>query len=198
MGHAYRAVGWNGFKKSYDKMLALGIVLYLAVFVGLGFVLHPSATAETMLIRGFGTAAFLLLHIILCIGPLARIDARFLPLLYNRRHLGVTMFFLALGHGAFSLLQFHAFGDLNPLVSLLVSGGRLDSIAWLPFQPLGAAALVILFLMAATSHDFWLNVLSAPVWKTLHMGVYLAYALLVFHVALGALQTERHPAILLV
>ena len=33
---------------------------------------------------------------ILSIGPLARLDRRFLPLLYNRRHLGVTMFVLAL------------------------------------------------------------------------------------------------------
>jgi methionine sulfoxide reductase heme-binding subunit len=33
------------------------------------------------------------------------------------------------------------------------------------------------------------------VWKSLHMLVYLAYALLVMHVALGVLQTERHPAL---
>jgi len=50
-------------------------------------VIHPNATAETLLIRGFGTARLLLLHVILCIGPLCRLDRRFLPLLYNRRHL---------------------------------------------------------------------------------------------------------------
>jgi nitrite reductase/ring-hydroxylating ferredoxin subunit len=44
--------------------------------------------------------------------------------------------------------------------------------------------------MAATSHDFWLANLSAPVWKTLHMAVYFAYALLVLHVTFGALQGE--------
>ena len=66
-----------------------------------------------------GTAALLLLHVILCIGPLCRLDRRFLPLLYNRRHLGVTMFLLALAHGTFSIFQFHALGNLNPLVSLL-------------------------------------------------------------------------------
>jgi nitrite reductase/ring-hydroxylating ferredoxin subunit len=47
--------------------------------------------------------------------------------------------------------------------------------------------------MAATSHDFWLTNLSAPVWKALHMLVYLAYALIVLHVALGALQSETSP-----
>ena len=47
--------------------------------------------------------------------------------------------------------------------------------------------------MAATSHDFWLRALGAAVWKTLHMSVYVAYALLVAHVSLGALQAERSP-----
>ena len=47
--------------------------------------------------------------------------------------------------------------------------------------------------MAATSHDFWLHNLTAPVWKRLHMLVYVAYVLLVGHVALGALQSERDP-----
>ena len=92
-------------------MLAGGLALYLGVFVGVGALVHPNATAETLLIRGLGTAALLLLHVILCIGPLCRLDRRFLPLLYNRRHLGVTMFVLALAHGTFSLFQFHALGN---------------------------------------------------------------------------------------
>jgi len=56
-------------------------------------------------------------------------------------------------------------------------------------------ALGILFLMAATSHDFWLANLTAPVWKALHMLVYVAYALLVMHVTLGALQSETSPVL---
>jgi nitrite reductase/ring-hydroxylating ferredoxin subunit len=47
--------------------------------------------------------------------------------------------------------------------------------------------------MAATSHDFWLANLTAPVWKSLHMMVYVAYASIVLHVALGVLQAERQP-----
>jgi len=58
---------------------------------------------------------------------------------------------------------------------------------------IGFAALLILFVMAATSHDFWLANLTAPVWKTLHMGVYFAYVFLVVHVAFGVLQSETHP-----
>jgi nitrite reductase/ring-hydroxylating ferredoxin subunit/DMSO/TMAO reductase YedYZ heme-binding membrane subunit len=190
---AYKSVGWNRQKRIYDTVLIGSVAAYLALFVGLGLALFPDATAETLLIRAFGTSALLLLHVVLCIGPLARLDPRFLPLLYNRRHMGVTMFALALAHGGFALVQFHAFGDVNPIVSLLASNPRWDSVAQFPFQPLGAAALLILFLMAATSHDFWLTNLSAPVWKALHMLVYLAYALIVLHVALGALQSETSP-----
>ena len=193
MSHGYRAVLWTPQKIRYDLVLAGGVLLYLAAFVGTGMALFPLATPETLLIRALGTGAFLLLHVVLCVGPLARLDPRFLPLLYNRRHLGVTTFLLGLAHGAFSIVQFHAFGNVNPFVSLLSADPRFDSVAQFPFQPLGFAALLILFLMAATSHDFWLANLTAPTWKALHMAVYVAYALLVLHVALGFLQAERSP-----
>src|SRR5207253_6054437 len=134
MSVQYQAIGWNRQKRIYDSVLAGSVVTYLALFAGLGSLLHPNATAETLLIRGFGTAALLLLHIILCIGPLCRLDRRFLPLLYNRRHLGVTMFILALAHGTFSIVQFHALGNLNPLVSVFVSNTRYTSVRDFPFQ----------------------------------------------------------------
>jgi nitrite reductase/ring-hydroxylating ferredoxin subunit len=44
--------------------------------------------------------------------------------------------------------------------------------------------------MAATSHDFWLHNLTAPVWKALHMSVYVAYTCIVLHVVFGVLQGE--------
>lgn len=195
MGHAYRAVQWNRQKRRYDLALAGGVALYLACFVGVGALASPTATAETLLIRALGSAAFVLLHVVLAVGPLARLDARWLPLLYNRRHMGVTVCLLGLLHGGFALVQFHAFGDVNPFVSLLTANPRYDSVAQFPFEALGAAALVVLVLMAATSHDFWLANLTAPTWKALHMLVYVAYALLVLHVALGTLQAETSPVL---
>ncbi len=177
----------------------MGLILVgLAVFVGVSLWRSPYATAETLILRGCAVSAFLLLHVILCIGPLARLDARFLPLLYNRRHLGVTMFLLALVHGVFSVVQFHALGDENPLVSVftayrtdfrVLADGRVN-FAHFPFEPFGVGALVILFVMAATSHDFWLRNLGVAFWKGMHLGVYAAYGLLVAHVALGVLQSE--------
>jgi nitrite reductase/ring-hydroxylating ferredoxin subunit/DMSO/TMAO reductase YedYZ heme-binding membrane subunit len=193
MSVQYQAVGWNRQKRIYDGVVAAGVAAYLALFLGLGAAIHPNATIETLLIRAFGTLALLLLHVILAIGPLCRLNPRFLPLLYNRRHLGVTMFLAALVHGAFSLVQFHALGDISPLASLFTSNTQFGSVANFPFQQLGFAALVILFVMASTSHDFWLHNLGPQTWKRIHMLIYPAYALLIAHVALGSLQSEVSP-----
>jgi nitrite reductase/ring-hydroxylating ferredoxin subunit len=52
-----------------------------------------------------------------------------------------------------------------------------------------------MFLLAATSHDFWLAFLSPRVWKALHMLLYVAYGVLVMHVALGLMQDDRRAFI---
>jgi methionine sulfoxide reductase heme-binding subunit len=193
MSEKYAAISWNRQKKIYDAIVWSGVAVYLLLFSGLGSFLQPAATIETLLIRGFGTCALLLLHIVLIIGPLCRLSPKFLPLLYNRRHLGVTTFLVGAVHAGLSVFQFHALGTVNPFVSILVSNTHFASIADFPFQVLGLLALIILFLMAATSHDFWLNNLTAPVWKLLHTLVYVAYALLIGHVLLGVLQAETSP-----
>jgi nitrite reductase/ring-hydroxylating ferredoxin subunit/DMSO/TMAO reductase YedYZ heme-binding membrane subunit len=197
MSHQYQAIGWNRQKRFYDLTIIAGVVIYMALFVGLTAFLFPYATAETMLIRATGSAAFLLLHVVLCIGPLCRLDSRFLPLLYNRRHLGVMTFVLGAFHGLFAIIQFHSLGDTDPLVSLLTSNQNFRSLPDFPFQQLGFLALLVLFLMAATSHDFWLRNLTPPVWKSLHMLVYVAYALLIGHVTLGVLQSEMSPVLVI-
>ncbi|MBL8769656.1 MAG: ferric reductase-like transmembrane domain-containing protein [Planctomycetes bacterium] len=188
MSVSYVRVSWNRQKRIYDVVVAVAVVLVLTTFVVGGAWLDPRATAETLILRATGICAFALLHVVLAIGPLARLDRRFLPLLYNRRHLGVVTFLVALVHGVFSAVQFHAFGDVSVLASLWSSNTRFDSFAHFPFQQLGFAALVVLFLLAATSHDFWTKNLTPRVWKSLHMSAYLAYALIVAHVALGAFQ----------
>ncbi len=189
----YTSVLWNRQKKTYDKILWGGILFLLLLFVALQFIFHPTITIETLIIRSTAFTAFVLLHIILSIGPLCRLNTKFLPLLYNRRHMGVSMFFIALIHGVFSIIQFHSLGNTNAIVSVFVSNQRYRAISEFPFQTLGFFALLILFVMAATSHDFWLKNLGPKLWKALHMGVYIAYGLIIMHVALGALQYESHP-----
>ncbi|HEX4372071.1 MAG TPA: Rieske 2Fe-2S domain-containing protein, partial [Puia sp.] len=198
MSASYVAVGWNRQKKIYDCITFIFCVLYLSLFIGLTAIFNAGYTFETALVRSTSTLALLLLHVILSIGPLTRINKKFLPLLYNRRHLGVTMFFFAFVHGAFGILQFHALGNVNPLISLFTSNTNFNSLVNFPFQSLGFFALVIFFLMAITSHDFWLHNLGPKVWKTLHMFVYVAYFLIIMHVALGVIQYETNPVFVII
>jgi len=193
MAIAYQAVQWNRQKRLYDFVLLGGVGTFLMTFIVVSKILFPLVTDEILLIRAFGLAAFVLLHVILGIGPLCRLNPVFLPLLYNRRHAGVTMALLSLIHAVLVVVTYHAGSDTNAFVSIFVSDSPRGSPLGIPFQPLGFIALVILLLMAARSHDFWLANLTAPVWKTLHMLVYVAYALLVLHVALGVLQAELSP-----
>lgn len=191
--HPYRWVQWNPFKRAYDACILAGVGLYLGVFMAVGLSLQPDTAGispEILVIRALGTCAFLMLTIILCIGPLARLSERFKPLLYNRRHLGVATAVIGVAHGGLATLWYHGFGVVNPLLSLFVTNPRYDSLSGFPFEVLGFAALASLILLAATSHDFWLRQLGPSFWKALHMSVYSAYALLVAHIALGALQSE--------
>lgn len=197
MSVSYTTVGWNRQKKLYDGWIGIFCFTYLLVFSTGTAWLNPDYTFETLLIRSTATLAILLLHLILSIGPLTRLHPAFLPLLYNRRHLGVTMFFIAAIHGVFSLFQFHALGNVPPLISLFTSNTRFFSISGFPFQLFGFSALSIFFLMAITSHDFWLHNLTPRIWKTLHMFVYLAYFLILLHVLLGVIQYETHPVLIL-
>jgi methionine sulfoxide reductase heme-binding subunit len=198
MSTAYSAVGWNRQKKIYDKLIALFCATYLLLFISLTLIFNSEVTFETLLIRSTSTLAILLLHVILGIGPLTRLNKKFLPFLYNRRHLGVTMFCMAAVHGIFSIIQFHGLSNTNPIASVLISNTNFGSIPAFPFQVLGLLALIIFFLMAITSHDFWLHNLSPIVWKSLHMLVYVAYALVVLHVMLGVIQLEKNPVFVLI
>ena len=197
MTNAYSWVQWNRHKKVYDAVVVVGVVLGIGAFVGVGVALNPTpnnVVEPILLMRAIGTMAIVLLHVILLIGPLSRLSPRLMPLLYNRRHLGVVFFLLALMHAALATLFYGAFGIRDPLSAVLAGYDSYASITGFPFELLGLLALLVFFVMAATSHDFWLKNLGPRTWKTLHMLVYVAYALLVAHVALGAMQAERSLA----
>lgn len=198
MSAGFRAVQWNRTKLVYDGVLLAGVALYIGGYLVLAYWLDPPKdllAAIDLRIRAFGSCAFIMLTIILCIGPLTRLDRRFLPLLYNRRHFGVLTFLIALVHVWFMLEWFAEQNALPSLYTELTKLSDYGKFIGFPFKALGLVALVILFLMAATSHDFWLAFLTPPVWKGLHMALYVAYGLVVMHVALGVMQYDRNPLI---
>ena len=97
-----------------------------------------------------------------------------------------------------ALYNFIRLSNVNPFVSLFTSNTHYGSLADFPFQSFGFFALIIFFLMAITSHDFWLHNLTPKVWKTLHMFVYVAYFLIVMHVMLGVIQYETNPVFIII
>jgi len=198
MSAGFRAVQWNRAKLVYDAILLAAVVLYIVAYLVLAHRLDPPKDlleAIDLRIRAFGSCAFLMLTIILSIGPLARLDRRFLPLLYNRRHFGVLTFLVALVHVCFMLEWYAAQASLPNLWTELTTVADYGKFIGFPFKALGIAALLVLFVMAATSHDYWLAFLTPPVWKALHMALYVAYGLVVMHVALGVLQYDHNPII---
>jgi nitrite reductase/ring-hydroxylating ferredoxin subunit/DMSO/TMAO reductase YedYZ heme-binding membrane subunit len=193
MSVKYIPVQWNPNKWWYDACLLVGVALFLWVFIEVapGILSHERPINPPIHnARAFGTCAFVMLSIILCIGPLARLDSRFLPLLYNRRHFGVMTAVVATSHAYFVLGWYFAFSSTPRFEAVLSSNTSFDQISGFPFEALGVFALVCLLILAATSHDFWLKFLTPPVWKSLHYLVYPTYVAVVGHIALGALQDD--------
>jgi hypothetical protein len=127
----YRAVEWNRVKIVYDGLIVLAVAIYIAGYLILEAWLVPpqDRPAESELyVRAFGSATFLMLTAILSIGPLSRLDRRFLPLLYNRRHFGVLTFFVATAHLAFVINWFLATDALAGLASDLTNWGGLRRV----------------------------------------------------------------------
>ena len=201
MSVRYVPVGWSRTKLIYDAVLLAGVVLYLLIYLRLGQALQPAFAPPdegTLGMRAFGSCAFVLMSLVLCIGPLARLDRRFLPLLYNRRHFGVITCAMAVGHAMHVLGWYFAFSAVSPYVGVLTADVSFFQLRGFPFIPFGIAALLVLAALAFTSHDFWLNFLTPPVWKRLHMGIYAAYGLAVLHIAMGALQSSANPLLAMV
>jgi nitrite reductase/ring-hydroxylating ferredoxin subunit/DMSO/TMAO reductase YedYZ heme-binding membrane subunit len=198
MSAGFKAVQWNTRKLVYDAILLGCVVLFIGTFMFVGALRNPPTDAGAWVglrIKAFGTCAFVMLTIILMIGPLARLDPRFLPLLYNRRHFGVLTFLVALTH-AYSVVDWFSLqGAMDSLITEMTDNPKYRQFIGFPIKALGLTGLSIMFLLAATSHDFWLAFLSPRVWKALHMLLYVAYGVLVMHVALGLMQDDRRAFI---
>lgn len=195
MSVKYVPVQWNRNKWCYDAALVALTGAYLWVFlrVAPGFLEHSRPVDGAIWnARAFGTCAFLMMSVILCIGPLARLDRRFLPLLYNRRHFGVITAVVAGTHAGFILDWYFAFSPNSKFAAALFSNTAYDQIIGFPFEALGIFGLLSLLILAATSHDFWLSFLTPRVWKSLHYLLYPAYASVVGHVVLGPIQDQKN------
>ena len=191
MSVKYIPVQWNRNKWLYDGIMLAAVVAFLWIFLNLTPAVlghERPINAQVHNARAFGACAFLMLTVILCIGPLARLDRRFLPLLYNRRHFGVMTVFVALTHAGYIVDWYFAFSSSDKYEALLFSNTSYGQLIGFPFEALGIFALIVLLILSTTSHDFWMKFLTPRTWKALHYLIYPAYAAVVAHVAFGVVQ----------
>lgn len=63
-----------------------------------------------------------------------------------------------------------------------------------PIEVFGVFALLSLLILTSTSHDFWMKLLSPPVWKRIHYLICTAYLSVVADVSFGNLQDQQNSA----
>ena len=154
----------------------LGLAVVIAGWFGLGRLLFRGPDLDVFLVRASAVLTFLFLSAAISLGPLARLWRPATSVIYNRRHLGVTTWALAMLHAGF-VLHYGNDWKLSNLLEVL-PGQRLWGV---PFTLFGAGALLVLTAMALTSWDYVLHAWGPPRWKRLHMAVYVAYGFVVVH-----------------
>ncbi|MBI5370185.1 Rieske 2Fe-2S domain-containing protein [Candidatus Uhrbacteria bacterium] len=151
------------------SLLLLGVLLYavwerawvdvllsavaFAVIAG-SPLLIPSLNQTTRLLSLFGLMAYLGLQAVLLIGPWTRFIPRLVWMYAYRRHLGVSVFLLALAHASLIFSSYFSYSISTVLSYLLTM--------------LGFTGLFILLVLAATSFDKLQKRVPLSRWKTLH------------------------------
>src|SRR3989449_7146802 len=174
-------------KWRFDLVLAV----IIAAWFGLGRLLFRGVDIDVFLVQGSAILPFLFLSPAISRGPLARLWRPATHFIYNRRHLGVTTWGLAVFHAACVV---HCGNSWKPANLLEVLPG--PKLLAGPFTLFGVAALLILTVMALASWDYFLHAWGAPGWKRLHMAVYVAYGFVAIHFLarfLGDPPVARRP-----
>ena len=159
-------------KWRFDAVLA---AIVAAWFFG-GRALFSGRDFDVFLVQATAFLTFLFLSATISLGPLARLWRPATRFIYNRRHLGVTTWALAVFHAA---VVMHYGNSWKPANVIKVLPGQ--TFLRIPFTLFGAGALTILTVMALTSWDYFLHAWTPRGWKRLHMAVYAGYALVVVH-----------------
>lgn len=123
-----------------------------------------------------GTIALYLLVLVLCLTPLRVLfpnSQLAAALNKHRRAVGLSCFFYACLH---AFIYFKYAGSYEKVA---------DDLSHFVFLQAGLLALVFLSVLAITSNNLIVRILSYPLWKFMHRLVYLAAVLIFFHRAFG-------------
>ena len=128
--------------------------------------LFPLLDSATLVLRAAAISSFLLLSIVLLIGPWSYISAKVLQWYKYRRHLGVASFLLAWLHvGLVMSLYFHF---------------SIDSALENSFTVFGITAFMIMFLLAVTSWDKVQKKVRHWQWVAVHAASFFGFIAIVF------------------
>lgn len=147
-------------------------VLFVFIPILQGSVEYLADPAKYLL-ESVGKAAVILFIVVMAVTPLRRIFPKsdlVKALAYRRREIGVSVFVYALLH---FLVYLPYIGSVSAF---------LDEFNKL-FILSGLLALVVLAVLAATSNNWAVRSLGGKSWKRLHLLVYLALALVIYHQA---------------
>ncbi len=127
--------------------------------------------------QAYGLLSVVMLYIATILTPLSKLFAKPRPawlevLLFSRRAIGVSAAYFAVLHTG--IVLFDQVGGLSGL--FLLPPRFVVAFA------LGALALLVLLVMAATSFDTVIARLTFPRWKRLHRFIYPAVVLVIVHV----------------
>ncbi|MBP7831489.1 MAG: ferric reductase-like transmembrane domain-containing protein [Candidatus Pacebacteria bacterium] len=152
----------------------LSAIIALSIYLGVTSQISIVDLRNIRIAELFGFAAFGYLYVALLISPFYFVFPNAplrKPMLHARRAIGISTFLFAFLHVYISF-----FDLLQGFAGLPFLGDRQILDMWL-----GAIALFILFLMAATSFDYFFKKMGKW-WGRLHRFVYLAGAIIIVHV----------------
>ncbi len=147
-------------RKKYDFILSLSLLLAFLV----SWFLFPKIDLTTLVLRTSAVLAFILLNLVLLIGPWSRFSTNIRKLYSFRRHLGVTTFFLTGLHVALIIPLYFSFSLTNALSSVFIF--------------YGIVAFFILFWLALTSWDYLQKKVTLFYWAILHTVLLISYVAL--------------------
>jgi DMSO/TMAO reductase YedYZ heme-binding membrane subunit len=165
----------NLVNNSRFYLLGLALLASIAIACGLRLTVESTQLWYIRTEQVYGFVALGAVYAALILTPISKLVGKrpiMRLLLFSRRAIGVSAFYFAVLHGGFAL-----YGQLGGWAAISVLPERFI-IAF----GLGAGALLVLFMLAATSFDRIIVAMTFRRWKWLHRLVYIAGILLILHV----------------
>ncbi len=161
----------NGAATStYDGILLAAVTLYILAFIASAYRIEPPKDSRRRSTCASVRSAPALLHAHRhSVDRAAGAAQSLVPQApVQSPHFGVLTFFVALAHAWFMIEWYEAQGTLPNLLAELTTWRDYAKFIGFPFKVIGLAALLLLFLLAATSHDFCFFLFAAALEVAAH------------------------------